>query len=557
MTSLHVIYHLVRADFLERVRRYSFLITLGLTIVAGYFFVPATGADYVTLDLDGYRGVYNSAWVGGLVALLTTLFLWYFGFYLVKNAVERDQRTGVGEIIAATPLGKPFYTLGKWLSNFATLAAMVGVLALAALAMQLIRGEEMRIKLWPLFSPFLFIALPTMAVVAAVALLFETIPGLRGGFGNVVYFFLATSVFDLPDRTGADVLGITVLRSSITAALSPGFPDYTGSFGVGFAPLGRVRTPFIQWLENFGYTPFGRELQTFRWEGIAWTPDILLERLAWVGFASGIALIAALFFNRFDPAGGLFSRLALRAPSAGRVSTGGGRKPLRPNGEPATIPRAEVLLPAPIHLTRPATAPMRFRQVLLAELRLMLKEHRPWWYAVSAGLIVAGLLSSTDVARRFILPVAWIWPLLIWSAMGTREARHQTGQLVFVAPHPLRRQLPATWLAGVIVAALAGSGVAVRLVLTGDWGSLLAWMVGALFIPSLALALGCWSSSSKLFEVVYTVLWYIGPLNRVPLLDFMGVSSESVAPGVPLGYLGLTITLLGLAIIGRQRQLQV
>jgi hypothetical protein len=32
MTNLRTIYHLARADFLERTRRYSFLVTLGLII---------------------------------------------------------------------------------------------------------------------------------------------------------------------------------------------------------------------------------------------------------------------------------------------------------------------------------------------------------------------------------------------------------------------------------------------------------------------------------------------------------------------------------------------
>lgn len=36
MNTLRMLYHLTRADFLERIRRYSFLIILGLTIFAGY-----------------------------------------------------------------------------------------------------------------------------------------------------------------------------------------------------------------------------------------------------------------------------------------------------------------------------------------------------------------------------------------------------------------------------------------------------------------------------------------------------------------------------------------
>ena len=113
MTSLRSIYHLARADFLERTRRYSFLITLGLILFLAYSYVPSRDAGYITLAVDGARGVYNSAWVGSLVAILTGLILPLLGFYLVKNAVARDSQTGVGQIMATTPLTRPVYTLGK------------------------------------------------------------------------------------------------------------------------------------------------------------------------------------------------------------------------------------------------------------------------------------------------------------------------------------------------------------------------------------------------------------------------------------------------------------
>jgi hypothetical protein len=65
-------------------------------------------------------------------------------------------------------------------------------------------------------------------------------------------------------------------------------------------------------------------------------------------------------------------------------------------------------------------------------------------------------------------------------------------------PHPLRHQLLA-----MCVAPLAGSGELVRLSPDGDWAGMSAWMIGTLFIPSLALA---WSGSSKLFEGVYVIM---------------------------------------------------
>jgi len=73
--------------------------------------------------------------------------------------------------------------LGKVLSNFAVMTAIVGLLIVFGALGCLWIAEDPRLDLWALCSPFLFITLPALAFVAALALLFETIPWLRGGFG--------------------------------------------------------------------------------------------------------------------------------------------------------------------------------------------------------------------------------------------------------------------------------------------------------------------------------------------------------------------------------------
>ena len=129
MNNARAIFALARADFLERVRRYSFLLTMLFALFLGYG--AATGR--ITIRLGDYRGVYTSAWIGGLVTLVTTAWVSMIGFYIVKGSVDGDRRTGVGQILAATPLSKPAYTVGKFLSNFGVLTAMVVLLAGCAL----------------------------------------------------------------------------------------------------------------------------------------------------------------------------------------------------------------------------------------------------------------------------------------------------------------------------------------------------------------------------------------------------------------------------------------
>ena len=124
-----------------------------------------------------------------MTVLVTNTFLGLFGFYLVSDCIKRDIRTGVGQIIATTPVSRATYLIGKWISNCLVLSVLVLILAAAAAIMVLLKGEA-ALDLGALLMPFLAVALPYMALIAALAVVFETVPWLRGAVGNVVYFFL-------------------------------------------------------------------------------------------------------------------------------------------------------------------------------------------------------------------------------------------------------------------------------------------------------------------------------------------------------------------------------
>ena len=536
MKTFRALYHLARADFFQRTRSYGFLITLGVTLYAAYGFIPPNHSSYATMTISGHRGVYNSAYLGSLMALLISPFLSLVGFYLVKNCIDRDIQTRVGQILATTTLTKPLYTVGKALSNFAVLAAMVAVMAVVTGAMQFVRQEDVTIHVGQLLAPLVFVALPVMAVVAATAILFEAIPWLRGGFGNVAYFFLWVAALSI--RAGGtdnlhvqsnDLFGTGVLIPGIAAACEAAFPGSTSgktgfNLGLNFKDSGQY------W-----------DLTTFRWDGLHWTREVIVSRLWWLGVGLGLALLAAVFFRRFDPA-------RERSKRALEVAKSPPSPEITKDRDVPYLVHAATLHPI---TKRPRFS---FHFMVLAELRLALHGISLWWYLVAAGLVAGGLFTPVPISRGFLV-VAWIWPLLLWSAMGTRERRLRTDQLVFSTAHPLRRQLPACWVAGVIITVLTGSGTGVRLFLAGDQLGLTAWTAGALFIPTFALVLGVWSGSSKLFEVLYLFLWYLGPASHLGEVDFMGATGPLLPPRTPLFFLALTAALAVFAIAGRKRQL--
>jgi hypothetical protein len=524
MNTLRVLYHLARADFLERLRRYSFLIMLGLVLFLGY---SIASGQLVLVVGEYYRGELNSAWVGGLMAAIVNFFLGLFGFYLIKGSVSRDYETGVGQILATTPLKRPIYTLGKWLSNFAVLSAMTVILMAVAVIMQLLYREDPVINWWALLAPFLLLVLPFMALIAALAVLFETIGWLRGGLGNVVYFFLFTMVITLlsiPVLFGAsssmDLMGVGILSNSMGQAAKAVYPGYDGSFN-------------ITWLVP--------EIQTFRWDGIAWTSELVISRLALIFTSIGIAVLSAFFFDRFNPS--QFLRIKQTKTSSNS-----------PVSVPAieTTPFTTVVERFETNLTSliDTRAHFRFDALFIAELKLFLKGQRWWWYIIAAALIVAQISTPLDITRT-LLVIAWVWPILLLSGLGSRESRFNTCQIVFSAPRPLMNQLPATWLSAFVVIALLGSGALIKFILMGETISVLGWLTGAAFIPSLALALGTLTGSRKAFEVLY-VLWMYMLTQKIPAFDFIGMTSASLL----YIYIPLTLALLSLAVFTRQRQLR-
>src|SRR5262249_33383027 len=161
----------------------------------------------------------NSAWLGSQMALVSSAFLSLVGFYIVKGSVQRDQDTRVGRILATTPISKSFYTLAKAASNFAVLGSMILVMAFATVAMQIMRAEDAHIDWWALLSPLFLLGLPCMAFTAALAVLFETLPALRGGAGNVIYFFLWAFMLASP---------ATVIDKNKPVPPSAYFTDFSG-----------------------------------------------------------------------------------------------------------------------------------------------------------------------------------------------------------------------------------------------------------------------------------------------------------------------------------------
>ena len=523
--NVNKFYQLARADFYQRIRGNMFFVMVVLTILLCYLFVPPVTASYSAVIIDTYRLLYNSAGIGLMFGIVISLFLSLFTFYMVKNSVERDRSSRVGLIIATTPTSKVSYLVGKWGSNLLLLTLLLVIMTFMAPVMQWLRGESTVIQMWQFVLPIWLIGLPVMSLVAGTAVLFETIPFLRGGVGNIIYFFLWTFL----------LLGVGMTAFSQTVYV----PD---PFGIS-QPVNQIAAQVADTNPNFqpDLTLIGSddstELTVLEWTQNEWSGTAVFFRLLWLLAGAGVAALGAIPFDRFNPANA-------RAHRPNRLQRWW-QQQMDKRRKTAVVTQSAPVKLTP--LTHDKTA-FRFGVLLIAELKLTLKGQPWWWYAGAFGFVIYGLTQPLGETNLAVL-IAMIWPVLVWSALGTREKQFHTTALIWTTPHAVWRQLPAAWLGGVAVSLLVLSGFALQLLFAAAWLPLFGLLVGALFVPALALALGVLSGTNRLFEIVYLTWWYVAlnlgnensMLNFMPLVDLQSM----------LVYLMATVGLLIVAMVGR------
>ncbi|WP_051051940.1 hypothetical protein [Paenibacillus sonchi] len=508
MRSLSACFYLIKSNLVSQMRSYSFLFVIGISVFAGYACVPDAAAGYEIFYIGGVRGIYNSAWLGGLAAMLTTMLLWLFGFFMLRSQISGDARLKLGPLIASAPVRKIRYITAKAAANFVVLLVIGAVLLAAFMAMQLLRGESSQLRLTDYMAPFFFVTFPSLFLLASLTVLFDVFPGLKGVLGNVLFFclWIAAGVVSIAAPSDWwDLFGVSGILNTMAHSAAEHYPALSSLEGGG----------------SFGYYPTQGQIPTFVWQGAAWDSSLVPVRLVWIAVGVGGIVLSALLFRRFEHLEG--------SAKAHPLAPGREKAPALPL---AAMEHSGSLQLSPAVRVKGARLPGRVK----AELKLMLKGMSLWWTLPAIMLIAAPLLVTANSVNS-LLPFIMIWPLALWSQMGTRDQHYFTTGLTLSCSSPLAKWW-TEWLSGVFITLLFSAGAIIRFIAEDQMPALLAWGTGLLFIPTLALALGTLGGSKKLFEVIYLLWWYMGPLNHVPSLDFLGVSDRN-----PMFYLMFSVLL--------------
>jgi len=485
---------LIKADYLQRTRSYSFLITLAITIYAAYSFVPPTNAAYTTLSVPGYRGAFNSAWVGYVSATMTAGMLSFYGFLLVNSGIKKDIETEVGLIIATTPITNFGYLLIKLFSNFLVLLTIAGITFAVSMVMFWVRGSGYPFIFADFIIPYLLFALPALFLVAGLAVVGEVFLRKRSILQFIIYFFLC----------GALMAGISSPKPGIpTAVFDP--------FGLSLV-TGSIKTQInAEFHENIKQVSFGfifgnhKSFRTFEWNGVNWTAIFIISRLAWIAFSLALVYLSSFFFHRFDFNQSLSKKKkALTSDQQTRLT----------DIKPAVIHTG----PLPPVVTDYGILPF-----IKTELLLLIRKGAKWFWLVTAGVWVAMLFTPLEIAHTYLLPIIWFLQVTRLSELVTKERTNRLHYFTYSSYKPLLRMLPAQILAGVLLAVALALPLIGRYLIGVNFYAVLNILCGAIFIVVLAVCLGIVSGGKKLFEVIFFMLTY-AVIQKIPAIDYLGAT---------------------------------
>lgn len=501
-----------KVDVLHKTRSQRFVLMLLAMAILAMIFFPSSNAAYQTITLGNYRGIYNSAWIGNTLAMLNVSFLPLILFYFIRGSIQQDASSKRGEIFAASRLNMSEYLMGKVLSNFAIGLLVILWMTIVAVLMQLWIGEDRSINLWHLFVPQFIHVVPIVLLISLIAVLFDSIPLLRSSIGNVLYFFLA--IIGLVNFS-YEATNLNLVLDDMKQVLFTLHGLNTDSITIGITTASD-----------------GKKMQTFIWNGMSYN-TFSHTPIAYM-FGACVCLFGVAWIS--------FNRSALLAKNTTLKTSHLVIKAFKP------ILKVTSFLHSAIRMI---SAHNVFLNLARQEFLLLTGNKSPYLWIAILGLWIAQWFVSASTMNMVILPAVLLLGALVISSLGQREKSQGTQDFLVNAPLLMKVQYPAMVFAGLVFFSVISLPSLLLLLANGHLYAFGLLIAGYFCIVSAAILLGTLSGSNKVFEIVFVVVWYMGPMSHFTYFDFIGVDpqlSEQIHAASIFFCVGLLINLFGVVV---------
>lgn len=524
LNKLYQIYYIGITNFLDRIRDKSvILITLFMMYVAYLFFPEKNTSIYYTLNIQKkgffYRGIYNSTWLGWISTIAFISIISLIGFYFVSNSIKREKQLLVGEISASMPIKSSTFVFGKTFGNFLFLLLQMTIVILITIAMQFVRGESYSIEIMKIVTPFLLLALPACLIVSVISIAFEIIPFLTGTIGNVIYFFtwivlIVLSVSKI-ESVFTDIFGMNAAISMIIEQMKLNFKALQGVDGFSLGASGRISD----------------NIKTFVMNNVNIKSNIFIGRFFWITVAFLLIVLLSLIFRR---------SLLLEKKAYGKMSK------IKEETSYECNLKERIVTLTPLFENRTY---LNNLSIINDELKIIVKALPAWWYIFTIIFSICAAFTTGEVQNKIFIPLIWILPIVIWAKLGSAEKKFNMETYLFTYNNYRSSQLINSFIASFIFTILINTGILIRFILTNNIIGALYILMAAFFVTSLGIFVGNATGSSTVFEVVYLMLWYVGILNGLPQLNFLGTSQKVSNINIPSLFFIIGAGLLIVSIV--------
>jgi len=514
---------IIKGDYQQRTRSYAFLITLAISLYLAYTFVPAPGANYTTVKIGKYVGENNTAWIGHVTAMMTSVFLSLFGFYLINSSIKKDRDTEVGMIIATTPVSNFKYLFTKVLSNFMVLLTITGLVSIMGIILVFARSNGTPFNIVQFLLPYLLTTLPCMFFISSLAVLAEVFLGKWPILQYIGFFCLF------------GIITANVLPGTGTTAKILIDPFGVKMVMTGMENLVRQQYDATATVGSVGFNlSSGQEVKTFLFQGISWSALYIISRLLWIGISIFAIFIASKFFHRFDVKEKISSRKK--------------KNIITENIEARNVLQEIKRSALPSIQTDYGILPF-----IKTELLMLFRKGPKWFWLVNIGGMIAMFFIPIKIAHQFVLPIVWFMQVGRWSDLASKEKTNRIHYFTYAAYQPLKRLLTSQIIAGIVIAVTLALPLLIRYLLAADLLPVLNIFMGAVFIVLLAVCLGILSEGKKLFEILFFGITYFN-LNLFPITDYFGAVSSGKS--LALIMLPIIAVLLMISFVKRKYEIE-
>lgn len=492
--NLNIICQVLKADLLERTRRFSFLALCTVGVFLAFFSVPDVKAPFVSIAIEPeiFKQGSNPSWIPMAVSLCGGLLFPFIGLSYIKNNISSDRKTGLLYLMESMNMKRSSYIIGKFLSNVLLLSFMWILVAVSAGIMVLLRFPNQSIDLYAFITPF-FSMVPGLIFASAFAIFLESTALLGNKSGNAV---------------GLTILFIMFLINYLNSQ----------SQFILFRLLDFSSYRWLMDTINHEVIPIiGRcvEETGILVPGGLFADSIGNQEL----YFHGIIINSQYLVDKF-----IFSILSLILAGLSIIFL----EPYEKKQEEQAKNRRLLIKP---------NRRKKYFGAFLSEFYMIFNSASKYWILFLLCLWAGTILAPLNYVQNYIWFILLIFSVPIFSQIGCRNYEYGLTDYFITIKSALIKQMVYSYLGGVVLLFIITIPVIVRNLLSNNYLSIISYILFIFFIPAMSCFLGEYSKSRRAFETVYLLICFL--LINVPSFLFIGYVTAAMLAGTIL-FLSIT-----------------